>query len=606
MEAGRMREDNLAGMIFKRVQRFETRTCLINKEAGRWREIPWAEVGEETSTFAHGLMALGLRKGDGVSLLSENRKAWLYADFGILAAGGVTVTIYPSLLADEVAYIISNSDSRVAVVSTQEQLDKVLAHQNDLPKLEKIIVFDEYRQKGDPRILSFSMVQEMGRVFRLKNPQELDRRIESIEPEDLSSLVYTSGTTGPPKGAMITHGNILFVVHSLEQVISLNERDRTLSFLPFCHVYERMGGTFTSLSQGVVIALAESFDRLAANMQEMKPTMVLGVPRVYEKVYGAVMKSMEESNPVRRSIFAWAREVGAQASPYRLQDRKMPLPLRWQFALADRLVFEKLRQRFGGRIRFFVTAAAPISKEIIEFFHSLGILILEGYGLTETSAPTNVNRPDWAKFGTVGPPLPGVQIKLAPDGEILVKGGNVFKGYYRDPELTRQVFTADGWFRTGDVGEIDSDGFLRITDRKKDILITAGGKNIAPQNIENMLKVSKWISEAMVFGDRRKYLVALLTLNEAEIKTFARAESLKSESLGELVNEPKIQELIQKEIDGKNKELPSFSTIKKFKVLPRQFTLEDGEVTPTLKLKRRVIAQKFKDMIDAMYEEAFD
>ena len=601
-----MREDNLAGMVFKRVRRFENRTCLINKEGGRWREIPWSEVGEEAGTFTHGLMALGIKKGDCVSLLSENRKTWLYADFGILAAGGVTVTIYPSLLAEEVAYIISNSDSRLAVVSTQEQLDKLLAHRKDLPKLEKIIVFDEYRQKGDPQILSFSLIQEMGRVFRLKNPQELDRRIESIEPENLSSLVYTSGTTGPPKGAMITHGNVLFVAHSLEQVISLNERDCTLSFLPFCHVYERMGGTFTSLYQGVVIALAESFDRLAVNLQEIKPTMVLGVPRVYEKIYGAVMKSVEESNPVRRRIFAWAREVGAQASPYRLQDRKMPLPLRWQFALADRLVFEKLRQRFGGRIRFFVTAAAPISKEIIEFFHSLGILILEGYGLTETSAPTNVNRPDWAKFGTVGPPLPGVQIKLDQDGEILVKGGNVFKGYYRDPELTRQVFTADGWFRTGDVGEIDSDGFLRITDRKKDILITAGGKNIAPQNIENMLKVSRWISEAMIFGDRRKYLVALLTLNEDEIKAYARAEGLKSESLEELVKEPKVQELIQKEIDEKNKELPSFSTIKKFQALPRQFTLEDGEVTPTLKLKRRVIAQKFKDVIDAMYEEAFD
>jgi len=601
-----MREDNLAGMIFNRVRRFENRTCLINKEEGRWREIPWSEVGEESGTFAQGLLDLGIKKGDCVSLLSENRKAWLYADFGILATGAVTVTVYPSLLADEVAYIISNSGSRFVVVSNQGQLDKVLAQRKSIPTVEKIIVFDEYQQKDDPQVLGFSAVQELGRAYRLRNPNELDDRIESIEPGDLSSLVYTSGTTGPPKGAMITHGNILFVVHSLDKVISLNERDRTLSFLPYCHVYERMGGTFTSLYQGVVIALAESFDRLAVNMQEIRPTMLLGVPRVYEKVYGAVMKSIEESNPIRRRIFAWAREVGAQASPYLLRDQKMPLPLRWQLALADRLVFEKLRQRFGGRIRFFVTAAAPISKEIIEFFHSLGILILEGYGLTETSAPTNVNRPDWAKFGTVGPPLPGVQIKLDKDGEILVKGGNVFKGYYRDPELSRQVFTEDGWFRTGDVGEIDADGFLRITDRKKDILITAGGKNIAPQNIENMLKVSRWISEAMVFGDRRKYLVVLLTLNEPEIKAYAQAEGLQSDSMEDLVKEPKIQELIREEIEEKNKDLPSFSTIKKFQVLPRQFTLEDGEVTPTLKLKRRVIAQKFKDMIDAMYEEAFD
>ena len=593
-------------MIFTRARRFENRTCLVNKENGRWREIPWSEVGEETGTFANGLLALGIRKGDCVSILSENRKTWLYADFGILAAGGVTVTIYPSLLADEVAYIISNSGSRFVVVSKQDQLDKVLAHRPDLPTVEKIIVLDEYREKDDPRILGVTSVQEMGRVYRSKNPNDLDRRIESIGPDDLSTLVYTSGTTGPPKGAMITHGNILFVVHSLDQVISLTDRDRTLSFLPYCHVYERMGGTFTSLYQGVVIALAESFDRLAANMQEIKPTMVLGVPRVYEKIYSAVLKSVEESNPVRRRIFAWAREVGAQASPYLLRDRKLPLSLRWQFALADRLVFEKLRQKFGGRIRFFVTAAAPISKEIIEFFHSLGILILEGYGLTETSAPTNVNRPDWVKFGTVGPPLPGVQIKLDEDGEILVKGGNVFKGYFRDPGLSRQVFTEDGWFRTGDVGEIDTDGFLRITDRKKDILITAGGKNIAPQNIENLLKVSPWISEAMIFGDRRKYLVAILTLDETRIKAYAREEGLKSESMEDLVREPTIKKLIQKEIDKKNQGLPSFSTIKKFQVLPRQFTLEDGELTPTLKLKRRVIAQKFKDMIDAMYEEAFD
>lgn len=597
-----MREDNLGGMILSRGEKFGGNTCLIDKENGRWREISWKEVGEESRSFADGLISLGLQKGDCVALLSENRKEWLYADFGILAAGGITVTIYPTLLPGEIAYIINNSGSRFVVVSTRDQLDKVIAERVNLPTLEKIIVFEKPSPGGEPAIVQFSEVQQTGREDREKNAGELERRIEATGPDDLATLVYTSGTTGPPKGAMITHGNVIFVAKAIEQIVPVGAEDKTLSFLPYCHVYERVGGIYTSTYKGIRIALAESLDTIAENMRETRPTLVLGVPRVYEKAYAAVLQSIEESNPLRRAVFQWARRVGSRCSPYLLRKEPLPVSLRLQFALADRMVFSKLRERFGGKLRFFVTAAAPIAQEIIEFFHSLGILILEGYGLTETSAPATINRPERVKFGTVGLPMPGVEIKLDEDGEILIRGGNVFKGYFKDPDMSRNIFTEDGWFRSGDVGEIDEEGFLRITDRKKDLIITAGGKNIAPQNIENLLKTSKWISEAMVFGDRKKYLVALLTLDDA-VKSWAESEGIGTGlTMEELTDHPRIRALLEKEIEAFNRELPPFSTIKRFRLLPRQFTLEAGEVTPTMKLKRRVISEKYRDQIDSMYE----
>lgn len=598
-----MREDNLGGLILARVERSAEQTCLINKEGGSWREISWREVGEETRSFANGLVSLGIQKGDGVALLSENRKEWLYADFGILAAGGVTVTIYPTLLSPEIAYIINNSGSRFVVVSTRDQLAKVLSERANLPTLEKIIVFEEIPPDGDPAVVRFSEVQRLGREDREKNSGELERRIEATGPEDLATLVYTSGTTGPPKGAMITHGNVIFVAKAIEKIIPVGAEDQTLSFLPYCHVYERVGGIYASVYKGIRIALAESLDRIADNMRDTRPTLVLGVPRVYEKAYAAVLTSIEESGPVRRAIFQWARGVGSRSGPYLLKDRPLPWLLQLQFAAAERLVFRKLRERFGGKLRFFVTAAAPISQEIIEFFHSLGILILEGYGLTETSAPATVNRPGRVKFGTVGPPLPDVEVKLDIDGEILIRGKNVFKGYYKDPELTTEVFTEDGWFRSGDIGEIDAEGFLRITDRKKDIIITAGGKNVAPQNIENLLKTAKWISEAMVFGDRKKYLVALITLDEDAVRAFAVSEGMGSSEIEEMAKHPQVRKVLEEEMSKLNRELPSFSTIKRFQVLPRQFTLEAGEVTPTMKLKRRVISEKYRALIDSMYED---
>ena len=598
-----MREDNLGGLILARVERFAGQTCLINKEERNWREISWREVGEETRSFAHGLVSLGIQKGDGVALLSENRKEWLYADFGILAAGGVTVTIYPTLLSPEIAYIINNSGSRFVIVSTRDQLAKVLFERANLPALEKIIVFEDFSPDGDPTVVRFSEVQRLGREHQKKNNGELERRIEATGPDDLATLVYTSGTTGPPKGAMITHGNVIFVARAIEKIIPVGPEDQTLSFLPYCHVYERVGGIYASAYKGIRIALAESLDRIADNMRDTRPTLVLGVPRVYEKAYAAVLASIEESGPFRRAIFQWARGVGSRSGPYLLEDRPLPWLLRLQFSLADRLVFSKLRERFGGKLRFFVTAAAPISQEIIEFFHSLGILILEGYGLTETSAPATVNRPGRVKFGTVGPPLPDVEVKLDVDGEILIRGENVFKGYYKDPELTKEVFTEDGWFRSGDVGEIDADGFLRITDRKKDLIITAGGKNIAPQNIENLMKTAKWISEAMVFGDRKKYLVALITLDEEAVRAFAASEGIGSSGIEELAKHPQVWKVLEEEMSKLNRELPQFSTIKRFQVLPRQFTLEAGEVTPTMKLKRRVIAEKYRALIDSMYED---
>jgi len=600
-----MKEQSIPQKFFERAKSHPELTLFLNKEKGKWREIKWKEAAQVVSELANGLLALGLEVGDRVCILSENRLEWIYADFGIISAGGVTTAIYPSNLADEVEYIVNHSEAKYIFVSNWAQLRKLEDREERMPSLQRVIVFDELDHLPDDA-LSFAQLRELGRKYAQEHPKDLEERINHLTPDHLLTLIYTSGTTGPPKGAMLTHGNIIWTYYAIEDVledlIDVNHTDLELSYLPYAHAYERIGGIYFGIFRGIKIAIAEGIDKLTANILETRPTVLLGAPRVYEKIYSTLLKRIEQGPGLQKKLFWWAVNVGKEASKYKLAEKKLPLSLRLRFTLAKLSVFNKIKARFGGRIKFMVSAAAPISPEILEFFNALDILVLEGWGMTETSAPATINRPGKIKLGTVGQPLKGVKIKIAEDGEILVKGGNVFKGYFKDEQTTKESFDEGGWFYTGDIGELDDEGFLKITDRKKDLIITAGGKNIAPQNIENLMKTDMYISEFICYGDRKKFLVGLVTLEEEAIKEWADRQGIKYQDFAQLSQHPKVYKLIESRIGELNKRLPSYATIKQFKILPHQFTQEAKEITPTMKLKRKVIYEKYKDLFEGMYE----
>jgi long-chain acyl-CoA synthetase len=593
--------ESIPARFFRMADEIPGRTLFKNKEGGVWRDIPWREGTQAAREIANGLIKLGLRSGDRVAVLAENRLEWIYADLGILAAGGVTVTIYPSNITSEIEYIVNNSGARFLVLSGPGQFKKVLDRKDIMPGLEKVISFDDLGAKSDDA-LTLDQVRELGRAFAQADPNALTARIALIKSADLATMVYTSGTTGPPKGAMISHGNVLFVHDAVDQILTLDkDRDLPLSILPYAHVYERIGGIFNAMLGGITVALCEGLDKIAANVGEVRPTIILGAPRLYEKMYAGIQKNIEAQSPLKQKIFAWAMSVGREASPYRLKQEPLPALLNLKYMLANRLVFDTIKQKFGGRIRFFVSAAAPISREIIQFFHSLDILIIEGWGMTETSAPSTINRPDRVRFGTVGQALPGVELKIADDGEILVRGPNLFMGYFSKEGAVRDEFEPDNWFHTGDIGRLDDDGFLYITDRKKDIIITAGGKNISPQNIENLIKTDMFISEALIFGDRKKFLSAIVTLDEESIVAWARKEGIAFKDFAELSQKPETQKFMESRVAALNKNLPKHETIKKIRILDRQFLQELGEITPTMKLKRKALYQKFGSVLEEMY-----
>ena len=597
-------ERSIPQKFFDRARENPEFVLFLNKEQGSWRAITWKEAASVISEIANGLLALGLNMQDRVSFLSENRLEWLYADFGNISAGGVTAAIYPSNLADEVEYIVNHSEARFIFVSNQAQLKKLDGRDKRMPGLKKLILFDKVPEMPKDAI-TLAQLRELGRKYASEHPRELEARIQSLTPEHLLTLIYTSGTTGPPKGAMLTHGNIIWVYHAVEDVLegllAIDHSDLTLSYLPYAHAYERIGGVYFSIFRNIKIAIAEGIDKLTSNIAETRPTLLLGAPRVYEKIYSGLLKRMDQESALKRKLFWWAVGVGKKASRYRMKNQPLPLSLRPGFFLADRLVFKQIKNRFGGRLKFMVSAAAPIAPEIMEFFWALNIMVLEGWGMTETSAPSTITRPGRIKIGTVGLPLKGVQLKIAKDGEILVKGGNIFKGYFKDPVQTREGFDPDGFFLTGDIGGIDEDGCLKITDRKKDLIITAGGKNIAPQNIENLMKTDMYISEFIAYGDNKKFLTGLVTLDEEALTAWAKQQGIQYKDFMELSQKPEVFKFIEGRIAQLNKRLPSYSTIKRFKILPHQFTQEAGEITPTMKLKRKVVYKKYHDMLESLY-----
>jgi long-chain acyl-CoA synthetase len=580
---------------------FRKPALLRYKSAGAWRDISTEEFAATVRALSLGLQSKGIAKGDRVAILSENRPEWTACDHAILNLGAVTVPIYSTLLADQIRFILDNSQSKALVLSTQAQLEKVGPILSSLTGLQTVVILDPPAQGAPARAVPWSDLLRAGEAAQRADPRRFETTRSGITREDLASILYTSGTTGDPKGVMLTHGNFASNVDATLRIIPFSETDVTLSFLPLTHVFERMV-EFAYLSAGATIAYAESIDAVPQNLLEIRPTVMASVPRLFEKVHARILDSVQTSSFVKRLIFALALKVGRANARAMLAGRKGPLAVRLLHPLTDHLVFVKVRERLGGRLRFLISGGAPLSPEIAEFFYAAGVRILEGYGLTETSPVIAVSTLDRTRIGTVGPIVPGVEVRIAEDGEILVRGPNVMKGYFRDEAATRAAIK-DGWFATGDIGLIDPDGFLKITDRKKEVLKTSGGKMVAPQPIENLLKTDRFISQAVLIGDRRKFISALVVPNHAWLESYAKLKGIPYTRVEELLENPRIVDLMRRRIEAKMAGLPSYETIKKFRLLPREMTPESGELTPTLKVKRRIVEKKYASEIESMYRE---
>jgi len=571
---------------------------LLYKDKGRYTPISSDEFGRRVRHFALGLKSLDCKPGDKVVILSENCPEWIIADFATLSLGAVTVPIYPTLVPQQIRYIISDSDAAFVICSSPELWKKVEAVKKDLPKVAHFISFQPDAPQG---VLSLPALMEKGRKFDQDNPGAYEKSTQAVKRSDLASIIYTSGTTGVPKGVMLTHANFISNVTTLASIVQFGHPDYVLSFLPLSHVLERMV-TFAFLSKGCSIAYAESVETVADNLLEVRPHIMVSVPRLFEKLYAKVMDAVLAGSGLKKKIFFWAIKVGNEYGKKTLQKQKIGRSLRLKRGLAHKLVFSKILEKTGGRVRFFVSGGAPLSKEIADFFYTLGLVVLEGYGLTETAPVIAVNTFEQLKFGTVGKPIPGVEVKIAPDGEILVKGPNVMKGYYKKEAETREAFEG-GWFHTGDIGHLDDDGYLVITDRKKDLIITAGGKNVAPQPIENVLKRNPYIANAVVIGGRRKFISAIIVPNLEKLEVYAKQNGVPYIDPRELTGKKEIQQFLLDEIDRATPHLAPYEKIRKILVLDRDFAVELEEMTPTLKVRRNLVEEKFKDLIDSLYRE---
>jgi len=571
------------------------------ERGGPFVDVTWAELEENAISFGLGLISLGLQPGDRVAILSYNRLEWIVCDMGAMLARGVDVPIYHSNTADQAAYIVRDSGSRFVIVEDAVQLAKVLQTVDELPSVEKVILIEGKAPVVDPRVLTYEAVLNLGHGAGQAMRDELAARALGVSLDDLATIVYTSGTTGPPKGCMVSHGNIARVLEAIHKIIAIDPTEHlSLMILPLSHLYPRVSGYYFNISMNVPLAIAESLDTIGRDMLDARPTYFTSVPRIFEKVYGRISSSAEKGSPIKRRLFRWAVGVGRQRSRSLNAHEPVPTGMALQFGVADRLVFHKIRQALGGRLKFAVSAGAPLSAEVGEFIHSIGVQVLEFCALTETISGSMTTF-DYCRYGTVGKPMPGCEIKLADDGEVLIKGNN-FMGYWNQPELTAQTIR-DGWCCTGDIGRWDEDGYLIITDRKKDLIITSGGKNISPQNLENLLKRVPLVSIPMVYGDKKNYLTALITLDQAETEAYARDASMRYDSYEELTRSQEIRELVRRGIDQVNQGLARYETIKDFVILPREFSQEQGEITPTLKLKRKPIRDKYAHLLEELYAE---
>jgi long-chain acyl-CoA synthetase len=550
------------------------------------------------------LDSLGIRAGDRVALMSESRPEWVLADLAILSTGAVTVPVYPTLPAPQAAYILADSGARIAIVSNETQLAKIQETRHKLPDLDLVVVIDPpgTAVPHGASILGFAELEDRGRDLSVREPgraASYDARVAGIRPDGLATIIYTSGTTGEPKGVMLTHTNIISNVKAVEPLLVKGPEDVALSFLPLSHAFERTV-VFSYLTDGVTVVFAETMDTLARDLPAAAPTMMTAVPRVFEKLHARITETVERGSPIRRWLFHWAFGVGLERVRRAQADGSSLAPSGLQDRLADRLVFSKIRARVGGRLRVLFSGSAPLSKTIAEFFAAASLPVLEGYGLTETAPILAANPPQRPRFGTVGPPIEGVELRIADDGEILARGPNIMQGYWNKPDATAEALV-DGWFHTGDIGVIEPDGYLRITDRKKDLLVTSGGKKVAPQPLEARLKASPLVAEAMVVGDRRRFAAALVVPNFAVLTERLRSLGRAGGAPEELVRRPDVVGLYQEIVDGLNRELPQFEQLKRIGLLPAEFTVEGGELSPSLKVRRKIVETRWNDVIEAMY-----
>lgn len=593
----------ITDMFVQRVKRHPEKVALRYKHLGIWRDVTWGEYLKKVRRVALGLTVLGVKAGDRVAVIGENRPEWLYADLGIISTGAATVGIYTTSAAPQCEYVVGHSAAKVFIVEDEEQLDKALYFRDRTPDLEKIVIIDSKGLRGfsDPMVMTFDILLELGRELEEKQPNLYDEMLTRIRPEHLALVIYTSGTTGPPKGAMLSHYNVTWTAWSIGEALPLYDTDELLSFLPLSHIAERMFTSFLPLRFGYTVSFTESPDTVTQNFREVSPTVIFAVPRIWEKYYSGIRIHVANATWFKKMAYGVAEKIGRTYSQLRFSGSSVPLGMKMLHALANALVFYKLRERLGfERCRMAISGAAPISPDVLKYYHGIGVPLRQVYGQTEGGGPTCVHQGDNIEPTNVGPPLPGVEVRLAEDGEILVKGGNVFMGYYRDPAATESTL-AHGWLHSGDVGEIDQKGFLSITDRKKDLIITAGGKNIAPQNIENQLKFSPYINDAIVIGDRMKFLSALIVLDEENVVQYAQDNKIPFTTYESLTKAPEIVELIEREVTEVNKTLAKVETVKKFTIVPKKLYEEDGEVTPTMKVKRKYVNEKFGDLIKAMY-----
>jgi len=601
-----MRSETVPTLFQRQAKRYGDKVALRDKVYGIWRDISWREYDGKVKEVAYGLMALGMKKGEKAAIISENCPEWLYSDLGILHAGGVTVGIYTTSSAREVQYVVDHSDSRFFFVEDEEQLDKYLEVRKDLPKVEKVIVFDMegLRHFRDPMVMSFEDLLKGGKDFGGKQPDLFEKRYQEPQAEDLAILVYTSGTTGPPKGAMLSHHNILTAMTLLDKANPVLETDELLSYMPLCHVAERNMSVFNAIAHGYVVNFAENLETVPENLREIQPTVFFAPPRIWEKFYSTIILALQDATRLEQKGFQWGLKVGRKVAELRLGKKPIPLQLRLMYFLFDRAVFDNLRKMIGmDRGRYVFSGAAPVAPEVLWFFHSIGLPVREVYGQTEDAGPTSIHQGDDIKLGTVGKPFPGIEVRIAEDGEILVRGDNVFLGYYKDPKTTAET-VVDGWLHTGDVGSFDEEGYLKISDRKKDIIITSGGKNVTPQYIENQLKFSPYINDACVIGDRRKYLAALIMIDEENVVKYAQDQRIPFTTYKSLTQQPEITKLVEREVGKVNKNLARVEQIKKFRLIEIKLTTDDEEITATMKLKRKYIAERFKGLIESMYREA--
>jgi long-chain acyl-CoA synthetase len=595
---------SIAQLFVSRVQKTPDREAYRYPVGDSWRSMTWRQSGERIKAIAAGLLSLGLHREERVGILCNTRVEWLLADLGILQAGGATTTVYPSSTAEECGFILSDSETRYVFAEDAAQLKKLRSHRSEMPKLQKVILIEGNEPTDADWVMSLAQLEQLGAELLAKDPNAVADVIKGIEGKHLATLIYTSGTTGKPKGVRLLHECWAYCADAIDAIRLWGPDDIQYLWLPMSHSFGKvlMAGHIAS---GSVTAVDGRIPKLVDNLAVVRPTIMAAVPRIFEKVYNRIVEQSKQGHPIKQKIFELAVETGKEVSRERQRGREPSGLLAIRARIADKVVFEKIKSRFGGRVRYFISGSAPLSREIAEFFHACGILILEGYGLTETSAASFVNRPHKFAFGSVGMPMPGTELKIAPeDGEILIRSPGVMHGYHNLPEATAEALTSDGWLKTGDIGEVDARGFLRITDRKKDLIKTSGGKYIAPQAIEGKLKATcPYISQVIVHGDKRNFVTALVTLDEESITKWAREHGI-TKSYGEIVMLPEVKQLLSPYFDQVNRTLAKYETVKQFAILPKDLSVDEGELTPSLKVKRKVVEKKYATMLDKMYEGA--